>query len=339
MIKISVIIPVYNCKMYLRQCIESVINQDEKNIEIILVDDGSTDGSSSICEEYAKKDKRITFVHKKNEGVSVARNVGLKNAKGKYIAFVDADDYINPKTYSKAFEHMEKNNLDLLIWNYSFDKNGVLSINEDFANTGIVEDESGIKNLTATLLCPIMCDLPTKNNKIIGMGFPWNKLFKLDIIKKNNLKFTENIIMHEDVLFVYEYMKFVSRLELLNDSMYYYRINENGATLKYKSNIVESNNLFLNILYNEFDNMTSKQKDAFWSRVIRCYGNVCTYDLYHKENNNFDSKKINKILIEQPLYKMAIRKAKFKFLTKKQIVLVTLTRMKLFFVLKILLRR
>ena len=134
MIKISVIIPVYNCKMYLRQCIESVINQDEKNIEIILVDDGSTDGSSSICEEYAKKDKRITFVHKKNEGVSVARNVGLKNAKGKYIAFVDADDYINPKTYSKAFEHMEKNNLDLLIWNYSFDKNGVLSINEDFAN-------------------------------------------------------------------------------------------------------------------------------------------------------------------------------------------------------------
>ena len=91
---ISIIVPIYNTRRYIDKCVESIVNQTYKNIEIILVDDGSTDGSDKKCDEWKEKDKRIKVIHKENEGASSARNVGIENAKGKYIAFIDSDDYI-----------------------------------------------------------------------------------------------------------------------------------------------------------------------------------------------------------------------------------------------------
>ena len=115
---ISVIIPVYNVEKYLRRCIDSVINQTYKNLEIIIVDDGSTDNSSNICDEYTNKDSRVKVVHKENGGLSSARNVGIELAKGDLIAFVDSDDYIELEMYEKLKENMDKYDSDIAICQY-----------------------------------------------------------------------------------------------------------------------------------------------------------------------------------------------------------------------------
>ena len=109
---ISIIVPIYNVELYLEKCIESIINQTYKNLEIILVDDGSTDSCGKICDEYAKKDNRIKVIHKINGGLSDARNKGMEIAKGKYIGFVDGDDYVASDMYETLYKFSVKNSLD-----------------------------------------------------------------------------------------------------------------------------------------------------------------------------------------------------------------------------------
>lgn len=119
---ISVIIPVYNVEKYLHRCLDSVIEQTYKNLEVILIDDGSTDHSGEICDDYAAKDVRIHVIHQENQGVSAARNKGLDTAKGEYIAFVDSDDYILPEMYAKMLECIIENNVDFCVcqWQYEY---------------------------------------------------------------------------------------------------------------------------------------------------------------------------------------------------------------------------
>ena len=112
---ISIIVPVYRTEKYLDRCVESIVNQTYKNLEIILVDDGSPDDCPKMCDEWAKKDKRIKVIHKENGGVSSARNIGIKSAKGKYIGFVDSDDYIEKEMYESLIDVLNKNkNLDYI---------------------------------------------------------------------------------------------------------------------------------------------------------------------------------------------------------------------------------
>ena len=139
---ISIIIPVYNVEQYLSRCIDSVINQTYKNLEIILIDDGSTDDSGEICDEYALKDNRIKVMHKQNGGVSSARNEGLDISKGNYIGFIDSDDFIEKDMYEFLYDLLTKNNCDIsccnkfifkdnkFIASKSFPKGNVLSFNE-----------------------------------------------------------------------------------------------------------------------------------------------------------------------------------------------------------------
>ena len=116
--KISVIVPVYNVEKYLNDCIDSIINQTYKNIEIILVDDGSNDSSGSICDEYAKKDNRVRVIHKVNGGLSSARNAGLDEVTGDYVMFCDSDDMFLPTSCEVMFEEIEKRNADYIVGNY-----------------------------------------------------------------------------------------------------------------------------------------------------------------------------------------------------------------------------
>ncbi len=116
--KISVIIPVYNVEPYIRKCIDSVINQTYINLEIILVDDGSTDNSGKVCDEYATKDKRVKVLHKRNGGVSSAKNAGLKEVTGKYLGFVDSDDWIEPEMYEILYNDLTFNNASFSTVNF-----------------------------------------------------------------------------------------------------------------------------------------------------------------------------------------------------------------------------
>ena len=170
--KISVIVPIYKVEKYIHRCIDSIINQTYKNLEIILVDDGSPDSCPRICDEYAKKDKRIKVIHKENGGLSDARNKGVDIATGDYIAFVDSDDYIHPNMYEVLIYELEKNNSDIALCKYKivYEKSKIKTeIDGKF-------EVYSLNNLQA---------LDSMYGKD-GVDFivAWNKLYKKDLFNK-----------------------------------------------------------------------------------------------------------------------------------------------------------
>ena len=198
--KISIIVPFYDVEKYAIRCIESIINQKYKNLEIILIDDGSPDNCGKICDQYAKKDNRIKVVHKENQGVSIARNVGMEKAQGDYIWFVDSDDYISDDSIDILSNVINKKDYDVIVFNYNtVDNDGKLeSIIEKYPN----------KNFA------IECF----EERGIG-GYIGNRIYKKSSLKK--LYFENKIKMCEDLLFNLRFN------EINNDNLNYFFINKN----------------------------------------------------------------------------------------------------------------
>ncbi len=189
---ISVIIPVYNVEKYLRECVESVINQTYKNIEIILVDDGSTDSSGDICEEYIEKDSRVTVIHQKNSGPSKTRNTGLENANGKYIYFLDSDDYIENNALELLTEAAESNGADLVFFQaHSFADNGD-EIRQGYTVKGTYEPKSGYDMLAEL-----------HKNKDYHCAI-YLLFISRSLLESNKISFLETAYCSEDMLFTYQ---------------------------------------------------------------------------------------------------------------------------------------
>ena len=181
--KISIIVPVYNVEKYLERCINSLVHQTMKEIQIILVDDGSTDKSPSICDDYAKKDKRILVIHKENEGQGIARNYGLARASGEYVCFLDSDDYYELDTCEKLYEILKETNADMCCFGYQInDKEGNL-VRRPLIKEKIYQGEE-IRN---DFILHYFGDLPGDDNL---RGFSsCMSAFRLSIIRDNNLEF------------------------------------------------------------------------------------------------------------------------------------------------------
>ena len=189
--KISVIVPVYNAEKYLHRCIDSILAQTFTDFEMLLIDDGSTDKSGDICDEYAKKDKRIRVFHKENGGVSSARNVGLDNAIGEWICFVDSDDDIC-SNYIQTFIALQTKQLaDLYVV-------GCNMIMSDTSKKLELKDEY----YAFGQIWKFIMD----SRKVSMLGVPWNKLFCAKILRDNRLRFDERISSYEDELFVMSYV-------------------------------------------------------------------------------------------------------------------------------------
>lgn len=209
---ISIIIPVYNVKNYLDDCVQSILNQTYKNFEVILVDDGSTDGSAKICDYYANLDKRINCIHIKNTGVSNARNVGLNNAKGDYIAFCDSDDRYSVNFLLEMFRTIEKTKADIVICSYYYSNSEI--------NRPVQQGEKSRFISREELLEKIFI------NNEIG-GFVWNKLFKKAIIE--NIRFDTNLEICEDTDFICSVTQNNSKLYYLSEPLYFYTMRDNSA--------------------------------------------------------------------------------------------------------------
>lgn len=207
--KISIIIPVYNSERYLKKCLDSILNQTYKNLEIILIDDGSEDGSLKIMNEYKKNDKRIKIIKKNNSGVSSSRNIGIKNSTGEFITFIDSDDAIDMRYFEKTMKYFNDTEIDIVCTNYNYDYNGNLKRNRNFVS-------GKVSNIIALN--------PASNYYITTV---WGKIFKSDIIK--SLKFDEKIFYSEDTLFYTEALLKAKNIFFLNEFLYNYFINENGA--------------------------------------------------------------------------------------------------------------
>ena len=211
---ISVIVPVYRVEKYISRCIGSILQQTYKNLEIILIDDGSPDKSGEICDVYAEKDDRIKVIHKRNGGVSSARNVGIDIATGKYIMFVDSDDWLPKTSINVLKENMDKYFVDLVVAGYEARASNITVKKPtqkliEFSN---IEEKDIISITTDSIFYA-----------------PWGKLFDSDIIQKNNLRFNERIKFGEDALFVREYLSCIKRI-FISDSVVYYYNQLNGLS-------------------------------------------------------------------------------------------------------------
>lgn len=233
-ISVSIIVPVYNVEKYLINSLESLMKQTLKNIEIIVVDDGSTDNCPKICNEYAKKDSRIKIIHKKNEGLGLARNSGLEIATGEYITFLDSDDDIDKNFYESLYNTAKEDNLDAVWGQFKrIDENGnVLKKWNDGMDTKIYQQDEIIKK--------VMVNMINGKEKRIPKSV-WCWMYKGDIIRKNNIRFcSERQFISEDLIFQLDIIPLCQKISKINkESYYYYRINNSSLSRKYKKDRFE----------------------------------------------------------------------------------------------------
>lgn len=244
---ISIIVPVYNVEKYLKRCVDSILAQTYKNFELILVDDGSPDDCPAMCDEFEKQDSRIVVIHKKNGGVSSARNLGMKKAEGKYITFIDSDDFVSD-TYLEYFDEAKDD--DYVV-------SGYYSQNKNF-EWGEHKQRYFKTNMDEVRICPELINyIPT--------GMIWGRRYKKEIIRRNNLNFDVKMKRSEDVLFNINYLLQSKSVTVLQNANYFYRSNPLSATsffepklfewsmksvLKIGEVIGENNDLFLMRVWN-----------------------------------------------------------------------------------------
>lgn len=209
--KISVIVPVYKVESYLHRCVNSIINQTHKNLEIILINDGSPDNSGKICDELAAKDNRIIVIHKKNEGSSCARNAGLDIATGNYISFVDSDDYINELMLECMLSGILKHNLDVVEISLKDESNRIFNFETDF----VIEDK--ISAMTRVI-----------KNTAFSV---WRRLYKASVIQ--DLRFIPKII-HQDVFYTLDVLNKIDQIGYIKNHKFYYYNTSNESIIRSK---------------------------------------------------------------------------------------------------------
>lgn len=231
---ISVVVPVYNVKPYLERCVNGILNQTYKLLEIILVDDGSTDGSGDLCESFKSVDNRVRVIHKQNAGLGYARNSGLEICTGKYVAFVDSDDEVTSTLISDLYVGLTSNKVDECKLGYNrIDVNSKVCGEKKYPFEMFVGDKA--KNVFAPRL---IGSAPDKKDSI-EMSV-WGCLFNLAIIREYNVKFpSERELISEDIIFQLEYLQHANGACTIEAIDYKYRINEKSLTQSYRADRLE----------------------------------------------------------------------------------------------------
>lgn len=276
MSKVSVIVPVYGAEKYLNKCVDSLLNQTLHDIEIILVDDGSPDKSSVMCDEYAEKDSRIKVIHKTNGGVSSARNEGLKVATGEFVTFLDSDDYIEVRAYEIAYNTAKDNCCEYVMWGFFCD---FVDENENLINQ---------KNLVPR---GTHYEAFQREELLNLSGYLWNKLYSKKMLVELKLCFKEDLTLYEDLLFNAQYIPKTKNSIFISEAFTHY-IQRDTISLgtKYRENYFELANLALesHIKMLEFWNVeetivkthiTEQKFRTIWGAMR----NVCCSNLSYNE--------------------------------------------------------
>lgn len=275
---ISVIVPVYNIEKYLPRCIDSILDQTYKNWEAIFVNDGSTDNSLKILEEYKKRDKRIIIIDKKNAGSGAARNDGIENSRGEYVAFLDSDDWYEKNFLEKLYNNLTENNSDVAICNPKM----------------AYDDMSKNKKINTYFFKEIeMNKTPEKILGILAMPVVWNKLYKKEIIVKNEIKFP-NYSFCEDVEFLYKTFLYVNKVSKIEDDLYNYYQRKDSVTKKIKEESIEQLYQVLKNIENYIKNNFNSKLAIFYLYKIQFIYSVSLTLLVRIENDEILKKKINK---------------------------------------------
>ena len=228
---VSIIVPVFNGEKYLRLCIESITSQSYKNIEIILVDDGSTDNSGEICNAYALSNDRIRVIHTQNNGPATARNIGIKNSKGSFIFFVDSDDSIENGAIELLIENYRQTKADIIVGDFKKIKDDISDSGHNrFFSSSTLLTKQDITNYTRCYL--------KKPNRFPLFAFSWGRLFKSSIIKNNKIFFNTDLRTFEDVAFNFEYLNYTNEIFFLKETIYNHLVHDNymSATMMISDN-------------------------------------------------------------------------------------------------------
>lgn len=228
---ISVIVPVYNAEKYLYRCIDSILNSTYENFEIILVNDGSTDSSPSICEEYSMRDSRVKVIHQRNLGVSSARNNGINNCNGQWIVFVDSDDFIS-NDFLSIIAREKYQNVDFLLFDYVKFITGH-KVTDHPVHTLTFRD-SDMRRLIKRILVP----QPLSPNGRTDFRSPWAKAYKKSVIDRYSIRFSPDLAIGEDLLFNMEYQLRCDSCVYVTAPVYYYDIHIGSATHGFRTGLV-----------------------------------------------------------------------------------------------------
>lgn len=208
----SLIIPVYNVENYLEQCLNSIINQAFNDYEVIIINDGSTDNSLSLCELFALKHKHVKLINQKNQGLSSARNSGMAMASGKYIWFVDSDDYIQKNSLEILYNHLSESFLDVL----------------GFSNYHFIEETQLLRENNINSESIILSNLELIEQNLLFEIAPWIYIYKHDFLKEHTINFREDIKIHEDEFYLIEVLSKLKSIKFIADRLYIYRIRVNS---------------------------------------------------------------------------------------------------------------
>ena len=234
---VTVVVPIYNVEKFLNRCVKSVVDQSYKNLEIILVDDGSPDGCPQMCDEWVGKDPRIKVIHKRNAGLGMARNTGIENANGRYIFFFDSDDYVDSTIVEKCVLSAEKNHADAVIY-------GRCEVYDD----GRIIEKTLKPTKEVYTRREIVNDLlPAMFTYDMGFGVSaWGKMFSLDTIRRADLRFvSEREIISEDAYFALEFFSNTSVVSIVNESLYFYYKRNDSLSRVFRADRHKHNDVFL----------------------------------------------------------------------------------------------
>lgn len=256
---ISIIVPVYRTEQYLRQCVDSLLAQTYNRIEIILVDDGSPDGSGGICEEYAAKDPRVKVIHQENGGLSAARNTGLDHATGEYVMFVDSDDWISPDNCEKAVAVARARDVDVVIWSYRREYPDRSLDRHIFA-----EEQAFTGEAYRRLFLKVLGDTVTPET-LDSLSSACNKLYKLEGVAQSVRFVDTKIIGTEDLLYNVQVFLQAQNAYYLREAFYHYRKdNQNSLTKTYKKELLPKRK----VLFGELRKAVSDCRDQDYEKAL-----------------------------------------------------------------------
>lgn len=324
---ITIIIPVYNVpKKYLDICIDSVINQTYKNIEILIIDDGSRKEIAETIDKYTSLNDNIKIFHKENEGVSKARNKGIELSKGEWILFVDADDYIEKDAVEKLINNSEDVEVVISRTQMNTQKevqgyNKEILINND-------NREELIKSI-----------LQIKNSKFNLVDGVWSKLYKKKFIIDNNIKFDEELSFGEDFIFNLKVYLKANKIMYIPNVLYYWRRdNENSVTQKYNKDLFEKQIKVVEYINQDFnEEIVEKYKQEYYNYLTQIMQEIVRMQIYHEEANLSQKEKIKqlKILANYEYFKICIKQIQIKKLHKDKIMFILIIRYKLYLLMNL----
>ncbi len=287
---ITCVVAIYNVEKYLDECIDSLIKQEYENVEILLIDDGSTDSSGSICDEFQKKDERIKVYHQENQGANAARNLGFEKAAGEWIYFVDGDDFVNKNVFSAIEEYINSENNVVLFTNYVFSNGKVIRKGEK-TEEPILFSKKDFDELSIATMNRLGDS--RYNYKILDSVSIWNKIYNTSFLRENEIAFVPGFPKTQDLSFNLLVYEKACKGVFVDNEGYYYRINPDSVSNRFQKDFPHKLQVLNDWYYQYYKNHdNARMKEAYEGRILTFMRTmIVLYSCNHSNDRKYADRK------------------------------------------------